>query len=108
MKKSVRHLQQIFLAGHYYRPITSVTFIVDSILGEQSYFIYHLTNFLIHLFASILIFLIVENLGYSLITSLTTALFFALNPIHINAVGWIAGRGDLFAAFFSVLSMLIF
>lgn len=97
-----------FLNGHYYRPITSLTFVIDSILGEQSYFIYHFTNFLIHLFTSILIFLIIENLGYLLITSLIAALLFALNPIHINAVGWIAGRGDLLAAFFSTLALLIF
>lgn len=97
-----------FLSGHYYRPITSLTFVVDSILGEQSYLIYHFTNFLIHLFTSILIFLIIENLGYSIITSLIAALLFALNPIHINAVGWIAGRGDLLAAFFSTTALLIF
>ncbi len=97
-----------FLNGHYYRPITSLTFVADSILGEQSYFLYHLTNFLIHLFTSILIFLIIEALGYSLITSLIAALLFALNPLHINAVGWIAGRGDLLTAFFSVSALLIF
>lgn len=97
-----------FLSGHYYRPLTSLTFAVDSILGENSYFIYHLTNFLIHLFTSIFIFLIIEALGYSVITSLIAALLFALNPIHINAVGWIAGRGDLLAAFFCAIALLIF
>lgn len=97
-----------YLGGHYYRPITLISFVIDSIVAGESNSIYHFTNYLIHLFTSILIFLIIENLGYSLITSLIAALLFALNPIHINAVGWIAGRGDLLAAFFSTFALLIF
>ena len=37
-----------------------------------------------------------------------STLFFALSPIQINAVGWIAGRGDLLAAFFSASAFYIF
>ena len=35
-------------------------------------------------------------------------MFFALNPININAIGWIAGRGDLLAALFSSLGLFFF
>lgn len=97
-----------YLGGHYYRPITLMSFVMDSILGGQSYFIYHFTNFIIHLITSVLIFLIIKNFGYSLLNSFIIALLFALNPIHINAVGWIAGRGDLLAAFFSTAALLIY
>lgn len=97
-----------FLSGHYYRPITSLTFILDSFFAERSFFIYHFTNFLVHLFTSIFLFLILLNLEYSLKISLTAALLFALNPIHINAVGWIAGRGDLLTALLTLVAFYIY
>jgi len=97
-----------YLGGHYYRPVALFTFVTDSLIGGKSYFIYHLTNFLIHLFTSILIFLCIKKLEYPLIVSGFTALLFALNPIQINAVGWIAGRGDLLAAFFTMAALFIY
>ena len=97
-----------FLSGHYYRPITLFSFILDSFIGGQSYFIYHLTNLLIHLLTSVLVFLIIRKFGHSILNSFFIASLFALNPIHINAVGWIAGRGDLLAAFFSAAALLIY
>ena len=97
-----------YLEIHYYRPVTLLSLITDSLIGGQSPFIYHLTNLLIHLFVSLLIFEILKELGFSLLTAFLTTLFFALSTIQINAVGWIAGRGDLLAAFFSVAALLIF
>ena len=93
---------------HYYRPITLLSIITDSLIGGQSYFIYHFTNFILHLLTSILIFEILKRLDVSNIISFLTTLLFALSPIQINAVGWIAGRGDLLAAFFSAGALLIF
>ena len=97
-----------YLGGHYYRPIVLLTFISESIIGGKSYFVYHLTNFLIHLFTSILIFLVLKKLRYRLIVSGVTALLFALSAIQINAVGWIASRGDLLAAFFSIVALFLY
>ena len=97
-----------YLDVHYYRPVTLLSLILDSLLSGQSYFIYHFTNFIIHLSTSILVFLILKELAISNFISFLTALFFSLSPIHINAVGWIAGRGDLLAAFFSVGALFVF
>ena len=97
-----------YLDMHYYRPIALLSIIFDELISGQSYFIYHLSNLIIHLFTSILIFLILRNIGVSKIISLFSTLFFALSPIQINAVGWIAGRGDLLAAFFSASAFYIF
>ena len=96
-----------YLGGHYYRPVTLLSFVVDSAIGHNSLSLYHLSNFIIHLLTSLLLFLILKNMRYSLAISSIASLFFALDPIHINAVGWIAGRGDLLAALFT-LSALFF
>jgi len=97
-----------YLGGHYYRPVTLMSFVIDSIFGRPSYIIYHFTNLLIHIFTSIFIFLSFRKLGYSLLIAFMIGLLFALNPININAIGWIAGRGDLLAAFFSITALFIF
>ena len=97
-----------YLDVHYYRPITLLSIIIDSVLGGHSYFIYHLTNIVIHLLLSVLIFTILRELGFNNIISFLTTLLIALSPIQINAVGWIAGRGDLLAALFSVAALLLF
>jgi hypothetical protein len=94
-----------YLGGHYYRPITLLSFVVDSAIGHNSLSLYHLSNFIIHLLTSLLLFLILKNLRYSLAISSIASLFFALDPIHINTVGWIAGRGDLLAALFTLLAL---
>src|SRR5690606_20079133 len=97
-----------YLDNHYYRPITLVSIIVDSIIGGQSFFIYHFTNFILHLLTGILIFVILKKIGVSNLIAFFTTLLFILSPIQINAVSWIAGRGDLLAAFFSTSAILIF
>ena len=97
-----------YLDMHYYRPIALLSIIFDLLVGGQSYIISHLSNFIIHLFTSVLIFLILKDIGVPKIISFSSTLFFALSPIHINAVGWIAGRGDLLAAFFSASAFYVF
>jgi len=97
-----------YLGAHYYRPITLFTFILDSALSGKSYFFYHLSNYLIHLFTCLLLFITLIKFGYSLLIAFVSTLIFALNPIHINAIGWIAGRGDLLAGFFSLLALFFF
>jgi len=97
-----------FLDGHYYRPFTSLSFIINSVFFNNSASVYHITNFLLHLLTAFLIFLILQKLNYTVFTALIGALVFAVNPIHINAVGWIAGRGDLLAGFFSAAALYVF
>jgi hypothetical protein len=94
-----------YLGGHYYRPVTLLTFIINDELTGKAPLFYHLSNYLIHLFASLLLFIVLIKMNYSSLVSFFSALFFALNPLHINAVGWIAGCGDLLAAFFSITAM---
>lgn len=94
-----------YLGGQYYRPVTLTTLITDFEFRSNLFSVFHLSNFLIHLSVSILLFFIIKRAGYTAHVSIMSALIFALNTIHINAVGWIAGRGDLLAALFSLLGL---
>ncbi len=97
-----------YLDVHYYRPMTLLSFILESIFEGKSYFIYHFTNFILHLSTVLLIYAILKAFKIPKHISFLGSLLFGLSPIHVNAVGWIAGRGDLLAAFFSATALLIF
>lgn len=97
-----------YLSGHYYRPVTLLSFIIDSELSGNSLFTYHFTNFIFHLLTVLTLFIALLEIGYSRIVAFVSSMFFALNPININAIGWIAGRGDLMTALFTLLGLFFF
>jgi hypothetical protein len=97
-----------YLGGHYYRPITLITLLIDSVFVHNTFVPFHITNLFLHLATSIFIFLIIKRLGYNLKISLLIAIIFSIAPININAVSWIAGRGDLLTAFLSSVAFYFF
>ncbi len=97
-----------FLGGHYYRPVTSISFLFDISLGKDNPFYFHLSNFIIHTITSCLLFVLLQKMKFEKLNALFIALLFAVHPVFINAVGWIAGRGDLLAGMFSVAGFIVF
>jgi hypothetical protein len=118
--KNLSHLGQIFgedvfhrfeLGGYFYRPILTCSFMFDTQIAGQTQWFYHLTNILIHLLASGLIFFLLTRLGYREGISFLISVIFVVHPIHTQAVAWLPGRNDsLLTVFilFSFLSMLNF
>ncbi len=92
----------------YYRPLLTISFILDAQLDGQAPFIYHLTNIVLHLAASCLLFLLLTKLGYRKILSLVAALFFLVHPVLTAAVAWIPGRNDSLLTVFALLSFIYF
>jgi len=98
--------------GKYYRPIVSASYAVDfSIWGLDPYG-FHMTNLIIHIIASLLLFKILSFLfsryKYRNIFSLFGALIFAVHPIHTEAVSWISGRTDSMVSMFFFASFLFY
>lgn len=98
--------------GKYYRPIVSTTYTIDYALWGLSPKGFHLTNILIHLIASLLLFAVLKelfkNYKYGIIASLLGALIFASHPIHTEAVSWISGRTDSLVTLFFFASFLYY
>lgn len=72
----------------------------------------HLENILLHCANSLLVFLLARKILVSqdnktLVIPLFAALLFALHPVNVEAVAWIAGRTDPLLALF-VLSSCYF
>ena len=92
--------------GHYYRPLLTVSFILDAQLSGISPVIYHLTNIVLHIVSTCLLLVFFNKLGYSKEKSLFFSLIFAVHPVLAQAVAWIPGRNDTLLAVFSLASFI--
>ena len=93
----------------YYRPITSVSFAIDHLVWNLNPFGYHLTDLLLHILVTILVF---YTMYYPLrggkAVSWLGAAIFSIHPILAEVVPAIARRQDILASFFTLVSFLLF
>ncbi|MBK9096958.1 MAG: glycosyltransferase family 39 protein [bacterium] len=97
-----------YLFDNYYRPIVMISFIIDTAIAGQSSVMYHLTNIILHIIVTLLLFKILLLLGIKETISLITVALFAVHPINVSAASWIVGRNDLLLALFSVGSIYFY
>ncbi|MBL7021852.1 tetratricopeptide repeat protein [Patescibacteria group bacterium] len=92
----------------YYRPLLTVSFIIDAQFGNESLISFHFTNILLHLISSCLIFLILLKLGVKKQFAWLFSLIFVIHPINVHAVSWIPGRNDPLLAIMFIGAFLSF
>ena len=103
------NLQSIFSKPHfaetpYYRPLLWCSFFLDYHIWGINPLGFHITNLLLHLLNTLLVFWFIINLGFSCNIAVLTAALFATHPVQTEAVSWIAGRNDPLMLLFSLLS----
>jgi protein O-mannosyl-transferase len=84
----------------YWHPLTWLSHALDWQLYGSNPAGHHLTSVLLHTASSILLFLILDQLTGSLWRSAWVAAIFALHPLRVESVVWVAERKDVLAAFF--------
>lgn len=66
---------------------------------------HHLTNLLLHMASTILLFLLLFRMtGFAWRSAFVAALF-AVHPQHVESVAWLAERKDVLSAFFWIVTM---
>lgn len=108
VEKILPSFRDNYLEGHYYRPLTNISFITNALVSGKSPWAYHAGNILLHALTVIILFYLLLKLGYTKTTIAPVLLLFAISPLQLNAVGWIAGRADLLIGFFSLGGFLLF
>jgi Flp pilus assembly protein TadD len=88
-----------------WHPLTWVSHIIDCQLYGLRPAGHHLTSLLLHLANSILLFLLLERLTGALGPSAFVAAMFALHPLRVESVVWIAERKDVLSTFFWMLTV---
>jgi protein O-mannosyl-transferase len=66
---------------------------------------HHLTNLLLHLLNTFLFFIILEGITRDRWKSAMAAVLFAVHPLRVETVAWVADRKDLLAMLFSLLTI---
>jgi hypothetical protein len=84
-------------AGRLYRPLTIAGFSIQWAIGGGSPLVFHLTNTILYILVSLLVYAVARRLMASGPATLAAA-FFAVHPVHTEAVGNVVGQGELLAA----------
>lgn len=95
-----------YMTTDYYRPVVNVSFLLNSAIGGRNEFVYHLTNLLLHIVSSCLMFVLLKRLGIVPSAAAMGALIFSVHPMFANAIAWIVGRNDLLFGLFGMLSFI--
>lgn len=92
-------------ASNYWRP----TFTLLNILCFRVYGInpmgWHVINVLLHTYVSLLAYLLLRRWQFSAVLAFLIAIIFAVHPVHVESVAWIAGSPDLLFSIFLLGSL---
>src|SRR6266850_4367962 len=96
------------LVGNYH-PLTMASLTLNYAISGARPAPFHWLNLILHLANTALVFFFVRKLtGGRLWTTVVTALFFEIHPMHVESVAWIAERKDVLYAFFYLLALLAY
>ncbi|MFH1050875.1 MAG: hypothetical protein V1779_08110 [bacterium] len=95
-----------YMYNSYYRPLVTISLMLNAKMSEQEPTSYHLTNIIIHIVNACLVFSLLVLLGYKRFLPLIGGLIYAVHPVFTNAVAWIVGRNDLMLSMFFLLSFI--
>jgi Flp pilus assembly protein TadD len=95
-------------AGGNWHPLTWLSHMLDVELFGLSAGGHHLTNLCFHAANSLLLFFALQRMTGALWRSALVAALFALHPLHVESVAWIAERKDVLSGFFFMLTLLAY
>lgn len=87
-------------------PLTFISLMLDAEFYGDRAGGYHLTNLLLHVANSILLYLLFHKLTARPTESFVIAIVFAVHPLHVESVAWVTERKDVLSTFFGFLSLL--
>ncbi|MBD3379674.1 MAG: tetratricopeptide repeat protein [Candidatus Omnitrophica bacterium] len=115
--KTFAHLPNVFRTyvgygseniNNFYRPVQEISNMIDWFLWGRVSFGFHLTNNILHALVAVLIFIFLFYLAGDIFIAGLAALFWAVHPVHTEAIAYIAGRADPLYSLFMLLSLILF
>jgi len=88
-----------------WHPLTWLSHMLDIQLFGMDAGRHHLTSLLLHALNAILLFLLLTRMTGALWRSALVAALFALHPLHVESVAWIAERKDVLSTLFWLLTL---
>jgi protein O-mannosyl-transferase len=91
-------------AGDWY-PVAMVSHMLDCQLYGLKPAGHYLTNVLLHATSAVLLFLVLLRMTGDLWPSAWVAAVFAIHPLHVESVAWVAERRDVLSGLFFMLTL---
>jgi hypothetical protein len=88
-----------------WHPLTWLSHMLDVQLFGVNAGYHHLTSLAIHTLNTLLLFFLLARTTAALGRSACVAAMFAVHPLHVESVAWIAERKDVLSTFFWLLTM---
>lgn len=94
--------------GSLWAPLTWISHMTDVHLFEMHAWGHHLTSVLLHCVNSLLVFLFFFRATRERGRSLAVALLWAVHPLNVESVAWVAERKNVLSACFALIAMLLY
>jgi tetratricopeptide (TPR) repeat protein len=88
-----------------WHPLTTLSHMLDCQLFGLNAGRHHLTNVILHTISVLLLFLVLKQMTGAFWQSALVAGVFAIHPLHVESVAWIAERKDVLSAVFFMLTL---
>lgn len=109
---SVASIKQVFFTptppGNLYRPLTTLTYVLNFWTSGLDPFIFHLTNIIIYGLICLAVYELFRALFGVPGSALAGAIIFAVHPIHVEAVANIIGRAEMVSTLGVLVTLLLF
>jgi protein O-mannosyl-transferase len=107
---SAKNIVWAFTSSHAsnWHPLTWLSLMLDCQLFGPDAGRIHMTNLFLHTANTVLLFILLFRATKVLWPSVFVAAAFAIHPLHIQSVAWVAERKDVLSALFWLLTMLFY
>ena len=96
-----------FHAGNWH-PLAWVSHMLDCQLYGARAGGHHLTNVLLHVASTLLLFSVLNRMTDATWRSAAVAALFAWHPLHVESVAWVSERKDVLCGFFWMLTLWLY
>jgi hypothetical protein len=90
---------------HMWHPLTSLSHMLDCQLFGLNPSWHHLTSLLLHIASTLLLFWVLKRMTGAVWLSAFVAAVFALHPLQVESVAWVAERKSVLSGFFWMLTI---
>ena len=89
-----------------WHPVTMLSHILDCQLFGLKPWGHHLTSVLLHALNAALVFILLRQMTGAMWRSFFAAVLFAVNPLRVESVAWVAERKDVLSGCFGLLTLI--
>ena len=91
-----------------WHPLTMLSHMLDCQIFGLAPWGHHLTSVLLHALNGVLVFILLRQMTGAIGRSLLVAALFAVHPLRVESVAWVAERKDVLSSAFGLLALIFY